>query len=648
MSEEKISAEKWIQRIRRAEQSNKDKRDEAIRFKRAYVGDFVSYRGNEVSKYTLRVNFIYTFVETVLATMFAGEPKVRGRPKKDPNLQKAAELLAYNTNYWAKEIDARSEFRDAVFDSFFGPAAIYTGWEYEVAVEKVKKPVPNPLTGEPIIGPDGQPVFQEVEEEKVLKDEPTIRWLNFWDDVRVDPDVMRTRRARWMAVRTTIPFKEFVEMENIKEEYRRGENAIKPTIRPEDMNTQDQSYLDDRRQNVSDAEWVSYWEVWDRESMQRYYIHEMCADGPINKDTSWPYEFEVKRDVFPITILHAKTDPFGPISFSEFKAIEDQIWERIRVRSVQAAIARRIAPKYLFQKGAGTKEQIKKLLTSDILSANELNDVGKFGLMPVPQIPEGFYQWDIQLQDDIGNASGLSEFEQGSLANTATEASIAEGRSNVRRQARAGALEDFVVTVLSKIAALCQQLQLRETTFMISPPELSEAEPQVFNISKDQIQGEFELELIPGSMEHVNEETEKRDLTRFLEVAINSPEVNQRELIKKLATLLGLDVGKVLLTDEEKQRISESQPKEPTLTFEKIKLEDMLPADRLRVIEAAKKENDVSSLSQGPKEAMMAAFANRQGGDMPNTSMPMNQSQNLAGNENPAVPVQPASLEPTR
>jgi hypothetical protein len=375
----------------------------------------------------------------------------------------------------------------------------------------------------------------------------------------------------------------------------------------------------------------------------------MCDEGPINLDTSWPYEFEVKHDPFPITILHAKTDPFGPISFSEFQAIEDQIWERVRVRSVQAAVARRIAPKYLFQKGAGTKEQIKKLLNSDILSANELNDVGKFGLMPVPEIPNGFFTWDAQLQEDIGNASGLSEFEQGQLANTATEASIAEGRSNVRRSARQNQLEDFIVTVLSKVAALCQQLQLREATFMINPPELSEAEPLVFNVSKEQIQGEFELELIPGSMEHVNEETEKRDLLRFLEVAVNSPEVNQRELVKKLAELLGLDVGVVLLSDEDKQRIADAQPKEPTLKFDKIKMENLSGPDRVRVIEAAKRENEISSLTPGPRDAAMAQLQGGQGGrDMPNTSMPMNQSQNLAGNENPAVPVQPASLEPTR
>src|SRR5579862_3350412 len=109
--------EKWIQRLRRAEKVHKEKREETARYKKGYTGNFELNKDTHVGKYTLKVNFIYYFVETIMGTMFAGEPKIRVKAKKDPTLDPAAELLEYNTNYWAKEVDARSEIKDCLFDS---------------------------------------------------------------------------------------------------------------------------------------------------------------------------------------------------------------------------------------------------------------------------------------------------------------------------------------------------------------------------------------------------------------------------------------------------------------------------------------------------------------------------------------------------
>lgn len=613
--------QRWIARISRCEKVNEEKKRETMRFKKAYTGDFQNKNGEEVSKYTVRINFIYYFVETILASVFGGDPKVLGKAKKDPRAQMAADLLAYNTNYWAVELDTKKEMHDCVFDSFFGPAAMYTGWEY-------------------VTTPDGQ----------VIKDQPLVRWLNFWEEVRVDPDVMRTRRARWMAVRITVPHSEFIEMQNIREDVRIGENALEPTQRPEDMLNDDNSYRRDKNNVPSDAEWISYWEIWDRERMEKKYVHADCPDYFLNAvdpatgvpDLSWPYEMEVKDDPFPITILHAKQDPFGPMSFSELKAIEDQIWERVRLRSVQGAIARRSAPKYVYKKGAGTKEQIKKLLTSDILSANELNQPENFNLIAAPEIPQGFYQWDTQLAEDLGNTSGLAEFQNNQIANTATEASIAEGRSTVRKTERSNKIEEFVVTVLSKVAQLTQQLQLREQTFMIDPEDILDGEPDVFNVTREQIQGEFNLELIPGSMEFINSEVEKRDLLRFLEIAGPLGIANDTVIIQRIGMLMNLDPRKVML-DEEQRAERANAGAESTLKFAPLKLEELSPADKVRVVEAAKTENGIQSLTPEPREA-----AQQQLQQLERTSIPVNDSKNMAGGQVPQAPVAPASMTSER
>lgn len=627
------SAKKWIDRIHRYQRVTKDKRDEAIRLKEAYKGNFRNRAGEEVSRYTIKVNFIYTFVETVLSAIFSGDPKIMGKAKKSPKDQPAAELFAFNANYWSVELDARSELRDAVFDSFFGPAAVFTGWEFETAIE----------TDE---------MGNEIE--RPIKDQPVIRWLDFWEEVAIDPDVTRSRRARWMARRIVEPHDEFIENQSIKEEYRVGEKALKPTIRPEDKtsdgSTGGSAYTRDRKYETSDPDWITYWEVWDRAHMQRLLVHEGCPEFlNANDDFKWPFEFEYKNDPFPITLLQAKEDPFGPISISEFRPIEDQIWERVRLRSVQGAIARRSAPKYLFQKGAGTKEQINKLQKSDILSANELNDISKFTLMPAPEIPQGFYQWDQQLAQDLGNASGLAEFENNRLANTATEASIAEGRSNMRREERTTKIENFVVAILTKAGMLCQQLQNREVTFMIDPEDLLDGEPTVFSASKEKIQGEFLTEMVAGSMEHVNQESLKRDLMKFLEIAAQSGEANIPVILSKIAGLLNLDPKQVLISPEDKEAQMDAN-KDPAVAFDKIKFDQLGPIDQRRVIEKAYQDAGINTLSGGPLQAAQAQLTalqgggNNGGGDPAKTSFRENASFNMAGNAEPNMPVQEASL----
>lgn len=683
MENNKKEAEQWIKRIRRTEKINKKKREETNAYKKAYTGDFSYNKDSSIDKYTVKVNFIYYFVETIMPSIFASEPKVRVKPKKDPSLAKSAALNEYNTNYWAKELGSRGHFKNALFDSFFGPAAIYSGWRYETEMKTVSE-LKKDQFGIPLLV-DGLPQLEDVEKEIVLKDQPLIKWLDFWEEVRVDPDVKHTRDARWMAIRITVTEDEFKETQNIKEEYRTGPKAIKATMRPEDMNDEPAA----RDENKSDAEWVTYWEVWDREKMERKFIHEKVNDDFLNEDISWPFEFEIKDDPFPITILHAKPDPFSNMSFSEFRPVEDQIWERVRLRSVQAAVVRRLAPKWLYAKGAGTKEQIKKLQNSSILSANELNNPALLSLAPMPEIPATFLQWDSIVEQDIGNASGLSEFERQRLANTATEASISEGRSNVRKDARTNEWEEFVVTVLAKVGHLCQQLQNKENVLMIDGAEFEQEIPKVFAISREQLQGEFDFDMIAGTMSHGNEATELQNLLKFYELTLQDPNPNHRYLIEQICDYMGLDPKMALLSPEAMQAKAQQQQQaqqaqamahaqaqahlqsmKDKIKFAPIDINEVVnPMDRIRIIEAAKQQNDVASLSSGPMDAAQAQLSqlsqagqqmgvppgphslappSQPGASPANTSMPMNASHNMVGSANPSTAVHPNSLTSAR
>lgn len=615
----------WNDRIDRTTKLLKEKRKEALRFKRAYTGDFRGKDG-KLQKNITNVNFEYWLVETILPTIFSGQPKIAVLPRENPALYESANLLKLNTNYWLKETGSRAEYKDCLLDNFFGPSSMFNGWEYVTEIQKRKHE-------------SGQIIKEEV----VIRDQPIVQWLDFWDEVRIDPDCKRTRFARWMARRITMTHEDFLNLGGVDKKYQTGEKAIKPTMRPEDLEEKSfrASFRDGEGGN-SDADWISFWEVWDRGGMNKLWVHENC-DGYLNEDLDWPYDFEYENDPFPITILHAKPDPESGISFSEFRPIQDQIEERTRTRSIMTAIVKRLAPKYLHDAKTGSNAQINKFLNSDPLSANLLDRPEGLRIAPMPEIPPDFWNWDSVLRDDLGNISGLTEFQGQQTSNTATEASIAEGRSNVRKSARNTEFELFVAKTAGKLAMLTQQLQDRRKTILIHGPNKTPEEAQVFEITKDKIQGEYDFDIIAGSMEHVNEGMIRKELMRFAEIAGNSPEVSQEGLWRKIAEAHDLDPKDVLVSQEERQ----SRTQAPPPTFKPIGIEDVNPADQVRVVEAAKAAAGIKNLSPEPAQQAQQQLASLDQGQAPGI-MQDNAPVQPPGAGVPEAPVNDASLTSER
>lgn len=632
-----VSAAKWLERLERAKKKNKTRRENALRYKDMYTGEIKDKNGRRLGRNAVRVNTVYGLVDLIMPTIFAGKPEIKASariPGREMNAKKFTNL----TNYWAREKDLREEFKDCLFDNFFHGAVNYVGWEFKETevTRRASKDIQNIITGETI--PKGTIFkFNEIE-----KDEPFLRWIDYWDDYLFDPDVKKHRHRRWEAVRLPLTYNEFQEMSLIKPEYKKGGRfEIKASRRPED---EDDFYgrtgpADSEEKSLtSDAEWITIWEIWDKESKKRHYIAEGKNAFLETKD-DWPYQFEVGNDPFPCTVLPAKPDSNSPHSISEFQPIEDQMWERHRNRSVTASVIRKTAPKYTYSPNAATKAQMKKFLSSEPMSGNEFKNPSGVGLAPVPTIPNGFFEWDSVLKEDLKDMTGQAELDQGQLANTATEANILENRSTVRKSARNQSFEAFVARSLSKFGYLIQQFQQSKMDFRISGQRTITGQDEFVSVLPEDIQGEFDFEVIPGSMEHRNEMLERREKLRAAELLSQNPAVSQTKIAIMVARALGVAPEELLKDEQEKA----AEIPEPMVEVEKVKLKDMSLPDRQRFIEAAKQQNSVQNLSQAPAAA--AAADMQQAG----TLFPENQSpQSFAPDQgSPGVPVDEASLEPT-
>ena len=408
-----------------------------------------------------------------------------------------------------------------------------------------------------------------------------------------------------MAVREVITIDDFMAIKKIPKKFK---DKIKPQMRPIDLMPEMHTSRDNdtNEGGKSELEWVNLWTIWDKTRMRRLLVTPEIDD--ILLDDPWPYEFEVGDDVFPITILDAKKDPFSPQSFSEFQPIESQIWEISRIRSVQVAIVRRIAPRLLYSEKTATRTQIKNFLKSDMSSATKMQNPDGLKLAPTPDIPKDFFNLDAILQEDLGNVSGLNEFKEGKLARTATEASISAGQLEARKNRRSQKFTQFVAIVAAKMGGVIQQFQTRDMTIKIKGPK---GDLSFLQVSPDDMKGEFDFDIEPGSMEHSNEMLRKRELLRFVEIMGQNSEVNQAALAQEIALVFKLDPNKILLTDEQKQ--AAQAPPEPTVDIEKLKLEDMQAPDKQRFIEAAKKQHGIESVEAPSQEALEAEMASQQG-----------------------------------
>lgn len=592
------NAKRWLERIERSRKAKKPFLDDAERFFRMYQGDYSERPGRKRSQDKMSVNIIYSHVEIVTPAVFSGFPAVRVTPKpKVGESTEQAQIRANNMKlvltYWAKELAMDEELREVFFDTFFGLAAGELGWE--TVIEEIDAMADPEEGGEP----------DDLGSVVTIVDRPYFLRRDF-RHVFLDPDVMRRKDGRWMGIEEVIPFNDFLSSPKYTD---KAKKRVKPQHRPNDEDEDKRNWMG-RDENRSEKEWLQIFTVWDKETRQKYVVAKEYP-GYLNSDTSegepWPYEIDYKGDIFPICVHDAKKDRFSPYSWSEFKAYEPQIIELNRIRQSIQIHVKRALPRIIFTQSAGKKDQIQKLMNSRTDEATMLDNLSEAAIRPFgnAEIPGDLYKFNEIAKDDLLNVSSLFEYQNQSIASTATEASLIEGRSNVRKAMRTKLWEQYIVEIFGKLAQLCQQNMDEAVAIQIAGQQGVEW----LHVTKEQIEGDYFFDIEPGVMEYKNEDMRKQQLLKFAELSAGDPNVNRRALLMKLADLLDLQPEDIILTPDQ---IPPPPPPPPTVKFKEI---DILaindPAIQNAVLIEAMKENGIDV---GPLlEQMSGASAVKKG-----------------------------------
>ncbi len=571
---------KELARIRRSLEQMKPRQEDAARFFRAYCGDYSQKTRKELDSMTDEVflNFVFQNVENLMPKILSGEPRGSVEGKNEASEASAASMEATG-NYWFKELGAKKHFEKALFDWFFGYACVKVGWEYEEEIEQVEAPVLDPATGMET----GQ--TELVEQPKVIKNKPKIRWVSPWNLLR-DPDA---ESPEFDTVRTERMLVKVSQLEAMGDLDEKALEMIKPSQIPVSMA---KLPFKNEQKTDSEKEWVVLYETWDIENNEVRLIAENCEQYLSVKP--WPYEFEVGEDRWPITIIEGKQSTESNYSMSEYRAYWSQIVERNRVRTSLQSNARRMRPAWMNKKGSGNTE--KELNDFANRKSNEIVSLtNPDGLKQVehPAIPLDFYKYDEIARDDLQNTSASLDSRNDSVANTATEASLQAASGNVRSIRKQQQFEEFVAIVFAKLCGLCQQFMDEAVAVKIKKPTQPN-ELSWMHISQEDIQGEFNYTVKPGVMQHRNEALHRQQVLKYGELMANNPYVRQDKLAKLLTEANELDPDELLKTPKEfAEEQSNKPPQDPNIKFKDIDPALAPPQVQLALLQAAFAQNGV-------------------------------------------------------
>lgn len=523
----------WLDRIKRAEKKRDSERDEQgwKRFIEEYRGKY-NLDGLSAKMAVPPINLVYGYVQTAIPKLYFRDPHITVNAKQG-NAIPRARLLQVIVNYLIGELNIKAEVKKVIRDTLlvghgwlkFGYAGSFDKEQQEAVVAEGQVPVPGEI---PLPAPGAEQPEVAVaaastdptETREFVKDEEIFVVYLPWDEVVFDPDAKDPPYdARWIAHSVIKPLKD------VKEAYPDCQSLKSNVTKTDDAAAK---AGDQPKGDVEDPnnEMVKYWEITDKEGNQIMVV----ADG---------YDHFLRRDenVYEMeglnfAMLKFNTVPGRAYPLSDIYLIEPQILERIKLRAMQLNHLKRHNRQSWIEKGALDEAEMAKyqLGTDGALIQTE---PGKQGPKPIEYAAMQLEidRLDSLIQRDMDAVIGQSDVERGGQARTETntlgelESQLA-GTQN-RAAERQDILEDFIEEVSRKLIQLLKQFQhterfVRATGDKEMAATLKQMQLQGdmtgFKFTREQIQGDYDVEAKAGSMAPVNRQSRGRMLLQAVKL----------------------------------------------------------------------------------------------------------------------------------
>lgn len=417
----------------------------------AYMGSYAGDDMKALGDYAGKVNLFWSNVQVILSAIYGKLPKAdvdRKFKDFDDDTARVAGIIMQrilNGDLERDWDDTNAAMRDAVQDRFItGLGQVWC--RYDVETEEYDEPALDPLTGQPVIGADGQPVTQKAE--RITNEEAETDYV-YWDDFRYSP-CRRWRECRWVARRV------YMKPERVAKRFKLnaqqvGMLPIATRIPAENSGDQQDDVLKATPQKM-----VAVWEIWSKEDNYVCWYCEGCnfvldeQPDPLELDDFFPCPMPV--------VATTLTKAFLPRA--DYAMAQDLYRELDRINARLSALTEAVKAAGCYDK---TATGVKTLLTTAVQNAlvpvdNWSSFVEKGGLkgvtdwLPIEMFVNAISQLTQrkqQLQSDLYEVLGISDIMRG--ASVASETLGAQQLKVQYGGARLANLQNDVARFVSEV-----------------------------------------------------------------------------------------------------------------------------------------------------------------------------------------------------
>lgn len=429
------------------------------------------------------INEVYAYVDTSMANLFNKDPYITVNPQKTSSIKGAA-ILEVVCNYYKRILRTKEEFEFELFD------CLLAGHAWHKTGTKVQ------TVG---IGVDT----------KISSDEFYSNRVNYKDVVFNIGSVRPPLDSRWIAQRIIKPTDE------VKKTY--GVRAIgvpggpHPSLKEDEVKTA--AYK-------SDLNYSILWELHDINDRTICLLAE-GHDKYLREETPWPEYI----NEFPFRRLSWNFNPESAFPIPDIKPIEPQILEKIKFLGMVLNHIKRNSRQLLAKKGTISTKEMDKLEKGIDGSVIEVKTNGNPAEAVQPlayaQMPTEIFTVLNRLDEIINKVGGQPATDQGApqrtISRTEDELIMIKEGSKSRTTRKLNRFEDHIESTFKDLIAHMQaNFDLQQVIKITgdTPQDIIQALGNNFNpqtktvqFSKDDIQGQYDVDVQAGSTLPLDKET---------------------------------------------------------------------------------------------------------------------------------------------
>ncbi|MDE2015948.1 MAG: hypothetical protein KGJ89_04970 [Patescibacteria group bacterium] len=539
--------DKWKDRINLSNRKFKPMENKIKRWRGYYRGDqWAPLAAGITDSYRDKVvdNMVFSNIRTMMPSINFKNPRIFCQAKKKPYKTKdglfdtlaSSAILEMLLNYYYKHLEVKRETDKCLLDAFLGPWGICR-IGYTLATEKFKEK-----------DRDGELI--EVNE-LIKEDSPYVKRISPMD-FRVDVEAKDShlQDASWVS------YKWIKSLDDVKAnpEYENTGN-LKPNVKVEpQIEGKGETVVTVDKNIVSDSqelERVQGWDIWDKKTHKIFTFVD--NHKKFLREKEWPLEF----DGFDCEILYFNENPDEIFPVSDVEIMLKAQDELNRIRSLQLSHIRNVSNrKYVAQKTKWEKDELDKVThgPDGIVALCETSPVD--ALIPVKDanMSQDIYIVQKGLRDAIRESMGIAQYERGVTQkfDTATEPELIAQGVSIQRSERLGIFENFVKSIVKKLAQTVQQsmdkmtIPLNEDEFKMGQQYAVDKLEKIvgtdgntmlypwLNVEKDDIMGDYDFNIEVGSTQPINQEKRKKDALILYQIAMQNPNIDGHESTKRL------------------------------------------------------------------------------------------------------------------